>query len=55
MKNFIRVVTVLISGCLSACGGAGGTVPTADTGNPPPAAASHAWDSWNWDEGGFGD
>jgi hypothetical protein len=54
VKNFIRVSALLIAGCLAACGGTGGTAPTAQAANPP-ATADHAWDSWNWDEGGFGD
>jgi hypothetical protein len=43
--------------CLSGgCGGIGdGASATTDAGAASPAVASHAWDSWNWDEGSFGD
>jgi hypothetical protein len=55
VKDFLRVLAVLL-GCSSAgCGGAGETGPVEATSGTPPAAVSHAWDEWNWDEGGFGD
>ncbi|HEV7608567.1 MAG TPA: hypothetical protein VGO61_14580 [Steroidobacteraceae bacterium] len=57
MKDLVRVAALLIvASLLGACGGigaVGGGTAGADTAQP--LAESHAWDSWNWDEGSFED
>lgn len=54
MKTFQAMCAVLAGGLLSACGG-GGDESGPVTAEPPTANTSDAWDSWNWDEGGFGE
>ena len=55
MKNLMRVIlVVLAAGLLDACGGGGSEAPSSAAA-PAPVAESHDWDSWNWDEGSFGD
>jgi hypothetical protein len=54
MSSLLRMLAVLLSGLLTACGGSGDDqAPRAEA--PPATPASDAWDGWNWDEGGFGD
>jgi hypothetical protein len=56
MKDLVRVVALLIvASLLGACGGIGAVGGGADSAAAPPPAETHAWDGWNWDEGGFGD
>jgi hypothetical protein len=56
MKDFIRMLAVIASGVLAGCGGTGAGAaenPAAGGSAPAPIMVAGAWDSWNWDEGGF--
>jgi hypothetical protein len=57
MNIHLRILAVLVTATvLKACGGGdGGGEPVPVSEPPPPEVVAHAWDTWNWDEGGFGD
>jgi hypothetical protein len=49
------IVAALTASLLGACGGGGSSAAAPPAAAAPVPVESHDWDSWNWDEGSFGD